>query len=708
MHTKSLLFVGAALASLVTTLGCDGSSSGTRGTGGASSTLPNNTAGGSTSSSTSTTGGKGVGGSTAASTLAGATSVDVLLMVDNSQSMGDKQGLLAAAVPRLVARLIQPNCVSNDGTVVGQSQLDGTCTQGTAEFKPVSDIHVGVVTSSLGDHGANQVCSPGTATAYTDSSGNPVVEPGDVNDMSHLVGTLTRGVSAIQADGTIVQSANVKLPAQGFLAWGGSNQTPSSTDLTSAQHAFTDMIQSVGERGCGYEAQLESWFRFLIDPVPPILPLASPDQAQTHRTGSDDALLAERAAFLRPNSLLAIVMLTDENDCSVRDMDVGWVSATTSKSIPPGSPMCATNPNDKCCFNCSTATPPSGCQACPSTSSTATDDSLYQANIRCWHQKRRFGYDFMYPVSRYVVGLTHAELCPDQTFGDMDCDCTYANSLNATCNAGSRRLPNPLFSNIVGQDNAGQNVRGATQVAPRVDNSNILLAGIVGVPWQDLGYLDTNGTLKYIAVTDPAWKGSAGSTAPATPNASGIWAQINGDDNANIVPGDVHMVESLEPRPGIPGPTAAATADPIVGHDYNTAYEDFEYACIFKFPTPRTCQCSASNTDFAFCQYQHPNECCNLTYGADGRGGPGGSYNKPVCQGSDQVAAKAYPGQREIAVLHDYATGVTYASSAAIGNSIVASICPKDLTGDTAAAGYGFNPAIDAIISRMAEKLPRN
>ena len=203
MRTKSLMFVGAALASVVATLGCDGSNSVTRGTGGTSSTLPNNTAGGSTSSVTSTTGGKGVGGSATSnppSTLVGPVAVDVLFMIDNSQSMADKQGILAAAVPRLLAHLVQPNCVGTDGTVIGQSQLDGTCAQGTPEFKPTNDIHVGVVTSSLGDHGANQVCSPGTVTAYTDSSGNPVVEPTDVNDMSHLMGTLTRGTSAIQAD----------------------------------------------------------------------------------------------------------------------------------------------------------------------------------------------------------------------------------------------------------------------------------------------------------------------------------------------------------------------------------------------------------------------------------------------------------------------------------------------------------------------------
>src|SRR5258708_3323593 len=45
--------------------------------------------------------------------------LDVLLMIDNSASMGDKQDYLAAAVPDLVARLVTPNCVDTMNNVVG-------------------------------------------------------------------------------------------------------------------------------------------------------------------------------------------------------------------------------------------------------------------------------------------------------------------------------------------------------------------------------------------------------------------------------------------------------------------------------------------------------------------------------------------------------------------------------------------------------------
>ena len=41
--------------------------------------------------------------------------IDLLLMIDNSSSMGDKQATLAAAVPQLLGQLVQPNCVDANG-----------------------------------------------------------------------------------------------------------------------------------------------------------------------------------------------------------------------------------------------------------------------------------------------------------------------------------------------------------------------------------------------------------------------------------------------------------------------------------------------------------------------------------------------------------------------------------------------------------------
>ena len=80
--------------------------------------------------------------------------VDLLFMIDNSGSMGDKQELLREAIPDLINRLISPKCIDDSGNILGDSQ-NGQCAAGHLEFKPVPDIHIAIVTSSLGGAGSD-------------------------------------------------------------------------------------------------------------------------------------------------------------------------------------------------------------------------------------------------------------------------------------------------------------------------------------------------------------------------------------------------------------------------------------------------------------------------------------------------------------------------------------------------------------------------
>ncbi len=59
------------------------------------------------------------------------------------------------------------------------------------------------------------------------------------------------------------------------------------------------MVIGVGQIGCGYEAQLESWYRFLVDPEP--YEITSVDERRSRPRGaSTPSLLQQRTAFLRP------------------------------------------------------------------------------------------------------------------------------------------------------------------------------------------------------------------------------------------------------------------------------------------------------------------------------------------------------------------------------------------------------------------------
>ncbi|HEY4103816.1 MAG TPA: hypothetical protein VGM44_07990, partial [Polyangiaceae bacterium] len=204
------------------------------------------------------------------------TKIDLLFMVDNSASMADKQQILETAVPVLVKRLVTPICVdpTTRAPVGGNANANGNCASGQPEFRPVQDIHIGIVTSSLGSHGAaHSSCAAAPPSANSD---NPV------NDSAHLLGTIRGQVAdaGIDTDPTAVFPLANTWNNSGFLAWDpGQKDVPTGAkDPDAFAAAFGQMIHATGQVGCGYEAQLESWYRFLIDPEPPVNVTENSDQ----------------------------------------------------------------------------------------------------------------------------------------------------------------------------------------------------------------------------------------------------------------------------------------------------------------------------------------------------------------------------------------------------------------------------------------------
>jgi hypothetical protein len=237
--------------------------------------------------------------------------VDVIVMVDNSSSMADKQRILADAVPDLVRGLVQPRCVDKKtraATSVVSDPLkpDGQqCPAGSEPaFTPITDMHIGVISSSLGGM-SSKTCAPDPARHN--------------DDKGHLV---ARG----DKPASIAQTGDL-----GFLAWYpdvAQNQdkirhpqppVPATGSLAGLSTAFQDLIVGVGQDGCGIEAQLESVYRFLVQPDPWTEIARDDGDHATYgpKAHVDVELLRQRAAFLRPDSLVAVVLLSDEDDASV-------------------------------------------------------------------------------------------------------------------------------------------------------------------------------------------------------------------------------------------------------------------------------------------------------------------------------------------------------------------------------------------------------
>ena len=568
--------------------------------------------------------GNGSGGGTNApnkpSTVKKSNKLDLLLMVDNSISMADKQTVLSKSIPDLIQRVADP-------------------------ASGFTDLHVGVITSSIGGHGA-------TLCKGNDMSGN--IEDQEQNDHGYLIGMRPRFSDALAA----YPDALAPTP-QGFIEW-----TPDkgSSGLVSGISA---MIQAAGEFGCGLESQLEAVQRFLVDPNPyqQIVTQNCPNTTEQCAvpTGRDMNLLAQRAAFLRPDSVVAIVELTDENDCSIQETGQYFYAARNDIVLPHGSAQCAQNPNDPCCYFCN-ASPPSGCAPdpmCP----TATPPSQDQPNLRCFHEKQRFGFDFLYPVQRYVNALTRTQVCTSRA--DLASDPSYCRDLD-----GDKKpdvFDNPLF---VGKDGT---VR---------DPSMVYFLGIVGVPYQDLA-ASSSGTLAY--------------QTPAQLTAHGVWDKVIGNENPGnfappVTPTDGLMIESKDPRGGSDGETppvalaptsAGPAANPVNGHEWsNPGQDDLQYACIFPLPEPRDC---------AKAEQENPQPGCDCKpadlMGAD----------NPLCQDAQgnysttQLRAKAYPGIRELQLIQ------------ALGSTgLASSICAKNLTDDTK-ADFGYRPAIDLMLNQIKQ-----
>ncbi|WP_438031677.1 hypothetical protein [Sorangium sp. So ce204] len=641
---------GAGDSSSSTTSSGVGGSDGTGGSGGS-----DGTGGSGGSDGTGGSGGSdGTGGGSWVPPQFTPDKVDLLFVVDNSASMSDKQEVMRLALADFVDGLTNPLCVDPTGVAPGVQPASGlsACPAGTLRVRtPVQDMHIGVISSSLGGHGSS------TCQAQT--------SPSNV-DMARL---LARSEASSENDLPTYQD-------KGFLVWdpAGSHVPAGDSDPVALAGKLSDIVQGVGQAGCGYEAPLESFYRFLVDPEPyETIGLVNESAVPA---GLDTTLLAQRKAFLRPDSLLLIVMLSDENDCSIREEGKNYLVAETGAGFRMWRPRseCATNPNDPCCRNCSQRQ--DGCPSDPVCTGPDGNTARLSAaedpvNSRCWDQKRRFGFDFLYPVDRYTRALTEPMVASRS--GEL--------------------VPNPIFSDLDPSDD-NTRTRGP---------QHIVFTGIVGVPWQDLarqnalGEPDLLDGLNQLGQPVGGLKNAAElADPPSGTTLSSTWGAILGDPANYIPPADPLMVESAAPRSGVNPITGDATVhpsnagwNPINGREYTIppgSTGDLQYACIFPLAEERVCEGSAQSCD---CRSIAGTPSDNPLCRPEGTNDPA----DPGARSTTQDHAKAYPGLRELQLIRSLGE-----------RGVAGSICPAQLA-DTTSADYGYRPIMNAVLDRLSTAL---
>jgi hypothetical protein len=203
--------------------------------------------------------------------LVGVDSIDLVILVDDSTSMAPHQAALARQIPALVRALAS-----------GDRNHDGV-----QDFTPPRSLHIGIVSSDMG-------LGPIT--------GVPSCDPGFGDD----------GVFISRASGC------ASGPTPRFLSFDvGDGQT---ADAFSTEVAC---VAGLGTGGCGIEFELEPILKALTPSSPQTWTAAGyvPPLFAGNTLGHGDDPTTD-GGFLRPNSILGILTLNDEDDSSTNDFGI--------------------------------------------------------------------------------------------------------------------------------------------------------------------------------------------------------------------------------------------------------------------------------------------------------------------------------------------------------------------------------------------------
>lgn len=209
------------------------------------------------------------------------TKVDMLFVIDNSGSMGLEQEILSKQIVLMARELIQPS-------------------DGSSSVR-VEDLHIGIISTDMGTHG------------YTmDSCDSPSAgDNGILQNTGRLEGCMA--------------SYNASDCDSGECPWlVHSDENPDDGSATGNPPIWEDFgcIATLGTNGCGFEQQLEASLQAL--------------RVQTEAGRPNEG-------FLRDDSLLAIVYVTDEDDCSTPN---GELFNRSANQFGPLNTRCALNPDE--------------------------------------------------------------------------------------------------------------------------------------------------------------------------------------------------------------------------------------------------------------------------------------------------------------------------------------------------------------------------
>lgn len=237
---------------------------------------------------------------------AGVSDVDLLFMVDNSGSMASEQAKIAKELPRLVEVL-----TTGDRCAGGN---EDTCTlndemEPKRHFTAVKQLHLGVVSSNMG--GIDE--PTGSQAAVLACKGL-----GDDGKLQTSTDVAVEGVIAKRqefqdyAEGEVVIQPDpdcriAEQPRyQNYVAADGDKPDEIASNFA--------CVARLGVRGCPFEQQLEAVWKALA-------PSEGDGPAANYKFLNDSNGQGDgyNKDFLRDDAILAIIEVSDEEDCSITD-----------------------------------------------------------------------------------------------------------------------------------------------------------------------------------------------------------------------------------------------------------------------------------------------------------------------------------------------------------------------------------------------------
>jgi hypothetical protein len=241
--------------------------------------------------------------------------VDLLIMVDNTSSMANEQLALQRQLPSFIDMLTTGYRFENDPN----------------PFPPVKSLHVGVVSSDMGIPGVEL----------------PPTCRGDGGDDGKLQ--------------NIPHGSDCDALYPLWLQFVGDARIGSLTDSMKFTRDVA-CIAALGTGGCGFQQQLEAPFKALmprvkIDAVGNVVQnpyrFLATEEVNTWGRGDMPVAVGGNKGFMRNPltedglSLIAILLITDEDDCSVKSTD----HLKPNSQLPEDSPLRQEDINLRCYYH---------------------------------------------------------------------------------------------------------------------------------------------------------------------------------------------------------------------------------------------------------------------------------------------------------------------------------------------------------------------